>query len=129
MPALNSKIIFTGSNRVWETNDWQQPTFSISPADCTGKGYQGWSNSATCLFNLYLMQEQPLIKEFEGFIRKDGTVSAERIIRWFQRLARQQVNPIVIDKWCQGIVNVREIIENFLDDNDKAKALREAAAK
>ncbi len=69
--------------------------------------YQGWSNSATCMFNLYFLQEQPNYKALLGLIRKDGTINKNRAIRLFNQAH------IVLEDWCEGFINVPEMLEHF----------------
>ena len=71
------------------------------------KEYQGWSNSATCIFNLYFFQEQPNYKAMLNLIRKDGTINPNRAIKLFNWAYIQ------VDDWCEGYVNVHEILEHF----------------
>ena len=69
--------------------------------------YQGWSNSATCIFNLYFLQEQPNYIALCNLIRKDGTINRDRAIKLFNWSCVQ------VDDWCEGYVNVNEILEYF----------------
>ena len=69
--------------------------------------YQGWSNSATCIFNLYFFQEQPNYRGMLALIRKDGTINENRAIRLFNQAHIQ------IDDWCEGYINVAEILDFF----------------
>jgi len=69
--------------------------------------YQGWTNSITCIFNLYFLQEQPNYKALNNLIRKDGTINRDRAIKLFNRAY------IKVDDWCEGYVNVNEILEYF----------------
>ena len=71
------------------------------------KEYQGWSNSATCMFNLYFLQEQPNYKALISLIRKDRTINVNRAIKLFNWAC------IKIDDWCDGYINVNEILEHF----------------
>ena len=69
--------------------------------------YQGWTNSATCIFNLYFLQEQPNYIALKDLIRKDGTINHDRAIKLFNWAC------IEIDDWCEGYINVAEILEHF----------------
>lgn len=69
--------------------------------------YQGWTNSITCIFNLYFLQEQPNYRALKELIRKDGTINPDRAIKLFNRAC------IEVDDWCEGYVNVAEILEHF----------------
>jgi len=79
------------------------------------KEYQGWSNSATCIFNLYFLQEQPNYKALKNLIRKDGTINAYRAIRLFNQAH------IKIDDWCEGYINVNEILKHFESEHGPAE--------
>lgn len=69
--------------------------------------YQGWTNSATCIFNLYFLQEQANYKALIALIRKDGTINENRAIRLFNQALIQ------IDDWCEGYINVHEMLRHF----------------
>ena len=69
--------------------------------------YQGWTNSITCIFNLYFLQEQPNYIALKNLIRKDGTINRDRAIKLFNQACIQ------VDDWCEGYVNVHEILEHF----------------
>lgn len=69
--------------------------------------YQGWTNSITCIFNLYFLQEQPNYMALCNLIRKDGTINRDRAIKLFNQAC------IKVDDWCEGYVNMNEILEHF----------------
>lgn len=75
------------------------------------KPYQGWSNSATWCFNLYFLQECKNYEALKALIRKDGTINENRAIKLFNRsnICSQ------IDNWCEGDINVPEILNEFED--------------
>ena len=131
------KTMFTGANSVWTANQWKRAEFNTNHAACAKinaamklEEHQGWSNSATCFFNLYLLQEHKNVLALESMIRPDGTLDTETVCRWFRKISNLHLNPLVVDRWTQGPVSVTEIIENFLDDNATAKQKRkEYAAK
>lgn len=75
------------------------------------KPYQGWSNSATWCFNLYFMQECEYYEALKDLIRKDGTINEDRAIKLFN----QSNIRIDIDDWCEGYINVPEILKEFED--------------
>ena len=72
------------------------------------KEYQGWSNSTTWCYNLYFFQERVNYEAMTNLIRKDGTINIDRAQKLMWRAG------VEIDYWCEGAVNVNEIVENFL---------------
>jgi hypothetical protein len=77
--------------------------------------YQGWLNSATYTFNLYFMQEENLQNRLRRLRRQDGKINYDKATKLFHeaqclRLMEQ------IDDDCEGPVDVKEIVDNFLDD-------------
>lgn len=73
------------------------------------KPYQGWSNSATWCFNLYFLQERSNYQALLRLIRKDGTINQTRAIRLFNQAGTR----LQVDEWCEGNINIPEILENF----------------
>ncbi len=71
--------------------------------------YQGWSNSATWCFNLLFLQEQANYNALKNLIRKDGTINPDRAIRLFNHAGIR----LQISEWCEGNINVPEILEEF----------------
>lgn len=71
--------------------------------------YQGWSNSATWSFNLLFLQERVNYESLKNLIRKDGTINKGRAVRLFNQAHIQ------VEDWCEGYVNVAEILGEFED--------------
>ena len=96
--------------------------FCIDPAKFKkqNKGiepHQNWSNSATWCMFLYFTQTEMWIKFMRRLIRKDGTINLGRAGRL---LNRAQFHPriddnIQVDDWCEGLINVTEFVDEFLD--------------
>lgn len=77
------------------------------------KPYQGWSNSATWCFNLYFLQERKNYNDLLRLIRKDGTINQTRAVKLFSWSGIRDK----IDEWCEGNINVPEILEEFEREN------------
>jgi len=93
-----------------DTETFKAPTFCLHRSEAGGEGdYEGWVNSATHTFNLYFMQEPKCIEAIRQLIRKDGTINHERALRLFRWTG------LPIDRDCEGLVFVPEIVENYLE--------------
>ena len=84
----------------------------------TNKGkpaHEGWSNSATWCFNLYLTQSQYWMDELRQLVRRDGKVNLSRVVRLFLRAQMATLDSCAVDDWCEGNINVREVVEDFFE--------------
>lgn len=111
---------------MYATDDFVEPTFFTLAVLHRRDEFEGWHNEATCIFNLYFMQEPKLQDALRGLITKKGLINENRAIRLFRN------SGIAIDKRLSGIpVFVPEIINSFLKDekerNEYAKKAQEAA--
>lgn len=79
--------------------------------------YQDWRNSATWCFNLYFMQERHLQDQLAALRRKDGKIHLRKAERLFKH------SRIEIDEWCEGVVDVEEILRHFMAQRDWPVAL------
>jgi hypothetical protein len=83
----------------------------------TLKEYEGWVNKATWEFNLLFFQEPWLCSSFINFRRLDGTFNEDRVIRLFNQ-SQYGRRMELIDKHSLGIVDVKEIINNWMEQHN-----------
>jgi hypothetical protein len=101
-------------------NAFRLPTFTMY----VNKGdtpHEGWSNSATWCFNLYLLQERSHYEALLALRRKDGKINYDRAFLLMRSAAYCTRNPILIDNWCEGMVIVSEIVDAFLSELTSGK--------
>lgn len=84
----------------------KKPVFCKTVLNTTNSEYQGWTNSATWCFNLYVQQEREYYEHMANLAEK-GEFTVDHAMVWFATL------PIKIEPWCKGNVNVSEIVEAF----------------
>ncbi len=83
--------------------------FCLNPKECGGEPYQGWSNSSTWCFHQYFFQEGRLVDAWDA-LKKSG-LDPQRVVRLFDN-AQREGRMEAIDDWCEGKVNVLEIIDD-----------------
>lgn len=82
------------------------PTFSLLP-NKSDAPYQGYSNSATFLFILYINNERKWHEKCVS-LRENP----EELKNYLQQI------PVKIDSWAAGKVNLEEVAQEFVKIND-----------
>ncbi len=100
-----------------DTETFREPTFVFYREMAGGLSHEGWVNAATWCFDLYFMQERKLQDALRALIRRDGTINMSRAQKLFYW------SGIRIDKECEGIVLVGEVVAHFLEQEKEANDL------
>lgn len=87
---------------------FRRPFFSINEKHADN---QSWSNSATWCFNFYITQDKDCIDVLKFIINRKFSYDKAKLI--LQSFSNRRKNPILIDDWAEGMVNVKEIVDSF----------------
>lgn len=83
----------------------KKPIFNLTKTPDKGTRWDGWSNSATQLFHLYVTNDTGVMDEC--FKLRDKKEEMNKFL---------QTAPIKIDRWAEGRVWLEEIVVNLIAD-------------
>lgn len=89
-----------------------QITLDPVPDIPESKRHQGWCNSATCLANLYFLQERAYYDELVRIFKKDGKLDRTKVRMLFNKfMMDRKTSPI--DDDAEGPIYLEEICKNL----------------
>ncbi|MBK6616350.1 class I SAM-dependent methyltransferase [Ottowia sp.] len=110
---------------------------SSPPAQAKDERYEGWTNSATYLADLYIAQSASAVTKVRALIDDAGIIDERKLSRLFTiRVAREQDaeaddylsgidgDTIILDYWARGQINWKEIAYHTNEDERRELGLK-----